>query len=86
MKRIVVHIDKLVLKGIEAGEQQRISLDLQAELGRLLAEPAAYGQLASLGHVPRLRIGGDRASAIQGEKPSSVGISAARAIAKGLSR
>lgn len=84
MKRIVVHIDKLVLKGFEPGEQQRISRDLQAELGRLLAAPAAYGQLASLGHIPRLRVGNDAAA--HGEMPASTGISAARAIARGLSR
>jgi hypothetical protein len=84
MKRIVVHVGQLVLKGFEQGDHRRIAADLQGELGRLLANPAAARRLAALSHVPSIRVGRDNAA--PGGKTERPGISAAMAIARGLSR
>jgi hypothetical protein len=84
MTRIVVHVGQLVLRGFEQGDRHRIAADLQGELGRLLADPEAARRLASLSHVPGIRVGRDNAAA--GGKAERPGISAAMAVARGLSR
>lgn len=61
MKRIVVHIDRLVLRGIDADDAAAVSAGVQAgvqaELRRLLAEPGTAAQLATGGHRARIRAG-----------------------------
>ena len=84
MKRVVLHIDRLVLKGFAQGDHGRIAADLQGELGRLLADPTTAGRLASLSHMSSIRSG--EQSSAQAAKPERSGISAARAIARGLLR
>ena len=84
MKRIVLHIDRLVLKGFGKDDPQRIAADLKMELVRLLTESAAAGRLASLTHGSSIRVGQEYVG--RGGKPERSGISAARAIAGGLSR
>lgn len=84
MKRIVLHVDRLVLNGFDGRDRQRIAAELQGELARLLAEPGAAQRLAALGAVERLRAG--PAPAAHGAEPASAGVAAARAIAGGLSR
>jgi hypothetical protein len=84
MRRVVLHIDRLVLKGFEPGDRDRIAADLQGELGRLLADPATAGRLATLGHMPTMRSGPQ--SSAEGAKPQRSGISAAGAITRGLLR
>ena len=84
MKRVVLHIDRLVLKGFGQDDHHRIAADLQEEFGRLLSDPATAEQLASLSHVPSIRVGTENLGQV--EKPVSGGISAAKAIARGLSR
>lgn len=53
MRRVVVHIDRLVLRGVTHGHE--VAAALQAELTRLLGEPAVVDRLASVGTVDRLR-------------------------------
>ncbi|MGH8630772.1 MAG: hypothetical protein ACREU7_08405 [Burkholderiales bacterium] len=84
MKRVIVHIDRLVLKGFGQEDHRRIAADLQGELGRLLANPVAVARLTSQSHVTNIRVG--KAENARGGKPVGSGISAARAIARGLSR
>lgn len=36
MTRIVLHIDRLVLRGVDAGDARTVACALQAELGQLL--------------------------------------------------
>ena len=84
MTRVIVHVERLVLKGFDQGHSERISADLQRELGRLLADPAASGRLASLPHTPGIRLGTQ--SATRGAKLESPGVATARAIAKGLAK
>ncbi len=84
VKRVTVHIDRLVLTGFRNADSQAIGEGMREELARLLADPAAGERLASLGHVSRMRVG--KVTLAQDAKPQRLGISAGRAIAKGISR
>jgi hypothetical protein len=84
VKRVVVHIDRLVLKGFRNVDSHAIGEGMRGELARLLADPTTGERLASLGHVPRIQAG--KVNLTQDAKPRRSGISAARAIAKGISR
>jgi hypothetical protein len=84
MKRVVLHIDRLILKGLGNTNPHAIGEGMRGELARLLADPAAGERLASLGHVSRL--GAGRISFAQDVKPQWLGISIGHAIAKGMSR
>jgi hypothetical protein len=84
MKRVVVHIDRLVLEGFGDQYAYAVGDAMCGELARLLADPPAGERLASLGHVSRLDAG--RINRAQGVEPQRLGISAGRAIATGLSR
>jgi hypothetical protein len=82
MRRVAVHIDRLVLKGFRYEERHLIAAALQEELARLWALPEAAEELAALGDVPHLRVnsvklGGD-------PKPFQVGTETARAIRRNL--
>lgn len=57
MSRIRVTIDRLVLKGFEAGERKALVEGLQAELSRVLANPAARAEWARPHRTPVLRLG-----------------------------
>jgi hypothetical protein len=85
MKRVVVHVDRLVLKGFEQGDHHRIAADLQGELGRLLADPAAFERLVSRSHASSVEVGRANAAALGG-KPARSGTSVAKAIVRGLSK
>ena len=58
MTRVVVHIERLVLKDFRPQDGDAVAEGLQRELSRLLAEPGAAPQLAALGSLPRLQVGG----------------------------
>ncbi|MDO9598366.1 MAG: hypothetical protein Q7J47_11665 [Azoarcus sp.] len=61
MKRIVVHIDRLVLRGIDAGDAAAVSAGVQAgveaELQRLQGEAGAAAHLAAGCHLARISAG-----------------------------
>lgn len=82
MKRVVVHIDRLVLRGVVGGQDENFAHGLREELARQLADPQAVQQLAAGGNVARLRLGkvpiGDGADARQ------AGASIGRGIGKGV--
>ena len=82
MKRVIVHIDSLVLKGFRHEDRHAIADGLNAELGRLLAEPDAARQLGAQDGVSRLRIGAVHIA--HGAQPAAVGVQAARGIARGI--
>lgn len=84
MKRVVVHIDRLVLRGFAASDGDGIALGLRQELGRLLADPAMANRLAAGGNVARLRLG---AVPIQrGAAPCEIGTGVGRGIGDGMMR
>lgn len=80
MKRVIVHIDRLVLKGFRPEDRHAIAAGLQRELAMLFADPQAFRQLTSRGDLSRLRVGGVRID--QGLKPQGVGVEMARGIGR----
>lgn len=82
MKRVIVHIDSLVLKGFRHEDRHAIAEGLNAELGRLLAAPEASRHLGAQDGVSRLKIGAVHIG--QGAKPAAVGGLAAQGIARGI--
>ena len=84
MKRVVVHIDRLVLNGFPSAARHGIAAGLQAELSRLLAAPTTAERLPGIGHVATVRA--DKIQLSPGAKPQATGVSAARSISKGFTR
>ena len=84
MKRVIAHIDHLVLKGFTQVQRQEFAADLQAELGRLLADPALAERLITIGHTSDAEI--SLQSRTHYAKLEQSGTSAAKSIARGLSR
>jgi len=84
MKRVVVHIDRMVLKGLRNADAHAIGEGMRGELARLFADPAAGERLTSLGHVSSLHAGKVRLGHVT--EPQQLGISAGRAAAKGILR
>lgn len=84
VKRVVVHIDRLVLNGFQRGDRSAIAAGLQSELGRLLSQPGAAERLGGIGNVERVRTG--KIQVAPSAKPEATGASAARAITRGALR
>lgn len=84
MKRVIVHIDRVVLKGFHAEERQQIAEGLQTELGRLLKAPGVAEQLVSLRNQPRVLTGS--IGLPQEGKPTQFGGSVASEIVRSFSR
>jgi len=84
MTRVVLHIDRLVLRGLGDADAAGIGAGLQGELGRLLADRGGGSRLASFGHVASLNAGKVRLAS--DTKSRQLGISTGRAIAKGIAR
>ena len=57
MSRIVLHIDRLVLRGIEPGDAKALSAALQAELQRQLAISGMADTLSDIGQPARIKVG-----------------------------
>jgi len=82
VKRIVVHIDSLVLRGFRHEDRHAIAAGLQAELTRLFAEPSTASRLATAGYSERLKIG--NVHVVQGAKPEGIESQVARGIGRGI--
>ena len=80
MKRVVIHIDRLVLNGFRFEDRHTIAAGLQQELSHLLADPQAVQGLTGLGDISRLQVG--RVHIAQGSKPQRVGAQVAQSIGK----
>jgi hypothetical protein len=80
MTRVIVHIDRLVLKGFEPGDRHAVAQGLQAELERVLSGRDAASRLRGLGDVSRLQVGGVPVE--QGANPQCVGESVAQGIGR----
>jgi hypothetical protein len=81
MKRVVVHIDELVLRGFHHEDRLAVAEGLRAELARHFAEPGAARDFAARGNLPRLEAGAIRIA--PGARPSTVGTEAAQRIVRG---
>ena len=82
VRRVIVQIDNLVLKGFRFEDRHAISAGLQEELSRLLAAPGIVQRLAQGGEIPPMRVG--NVSIAANAKPQRIGIAAAQGISKGL--
>ncbi|MGK2915379.1 MAG: hypothetical protein ACSLE5_13200 [Porticoccaceae bacterium] len=80
MKRVVIHIDSLVLKGFRHEDRHAIAEGLQQELSRLLANPRAVESLTGLGDQLRLKVSGVHIA--RGTKPQRVGAQVAQGIGR----
>ena len=84
--KIDLHIERLVLDGIDVGPAQRPHLQaaVEAELGRLLAEGGIGDGLAGGGAVPAVRAEGFALSA--DGSPVSLGQQIARSVYGGIGK
>ncbi|HTT63296.1 MAG TPA: hypothetical protein VMG35_15685 [Bryobacteraceae bacterium] len=57
MSRILLHIDKIVLKGFDPGDRAALLAGLRSELARVLADPQARAEWAQSQRTPVLRLG-----------------------------
>ena len=80
MRRVVVHIDRLVLNGFRREDRHAIATGLQQELGRVFGDREAVSLLKASGDVQRLKVGG--VSVEHGAMPQLVGESVAQGIGK----
>jgi hypothetical protein len=84
MKRVIVHIDRLVLKRFRAEDRQAIALGLQQELQRIFADRQTVSTLKAAGDVSRLKVAGVEIE--HGAKPRRIGQKVARGIGKELGK
>ncbi|MGB7950895.1 MAG: hypothetical protein WCH75_24720 [Candidatus Binatia bacterium] len=82
MRRIIVNIDSLVLKGFRYEDRHTIAAAVQEELTRTLSAPESARQIAALGSIPQMQIGNVPVKA--NAKPQQVGAASGRAIGQGL--
>jgi len=57
MTRVILHIDRLVLKGFREADRQRVVSGVQAQLGRVFGEPETVLRLAAAAGVSQMRLG-----------------------------
>ncbi len=79
MKRVIVKIDRLVLKGFRFEDRHAIAQGLQEQLTRLLAAPGMAEQIGATGSASRLRLGNIRVAGDLGVK--QIGSATGRAVA-----
>lgn len=84
MRRIVVKIDNLVLKGFRHEDRYAIAQGLQDQLTQLFAEPSMMQRLRNTGSIPRLQVGPVQMAA--DAKPQQIGRATADGIGRGLRR
>lgn len=82
MKRVIVHIDQLVLSGFRHEDRHAFVLGLQQELGRVFGDRDAVQQLIAVGDVSRLQVSGVHIE--HGLKPEGIGENVAQGIGKDM--
>jgi hypothetical protein len=78
MKRVVVHIDRLVLNGVRPEDQHAFAAGLQQELQRGFRDRDAVSQLTAVGDRSGFQVGGLRIE--HGSMPQRIGANVARGI------
>jgi hypothetical protein len=88
MKRVVLHIDRVVLSGCARGDKQALveglCQGLREELARHYAQPEGASKLQRHSTLERLQAG--RVTVATTAQPAAVGRQAGRGIARGLAR
>ncbi len=80
MKRVVVHVDRLVLKGLRPEDRHAVAAGLQQELGRVFTDREAVSLLSGMRVVARLQVPGVPVG--QGSSPQRVGENVASSIGR----
>ena len=82
-RRVTLHIDRLVLRGIDPLDQHALIDGLKSELARVLAQPATLEAIGDSRRTPVLRLG--RVPMQPGRVGArALGAGVAKAIAKGI--
>ena len=84
MKRVVVHIDRLVLNGIRPADQHAFAAGLQQELQRGFGDRDAVSLLTAGGDRSGFQVGGLRIE--HGSMPQRIGANVARGIHKEIKK
>lgn len=84
VKRVTVHIQRLVLRGFQYADRLAIAAGLQAELARRLELSDVAGQIASRGDAAHLHVG--PVPAAENSGPRQLGVAIARQISEALTR
>ncbi|MBK8274570.1 MAG: hypothetical protein IPP12_16070 [Nitrospira sp.] len=84
MRRVIVTIDRLTLKGVRHEDRYAVARGLQEQLTALFSEPGMAERLVGMGDVSRLRV--DSISAADKATPRQLGSDAADGIGKGVGR
>ena len=79
MRRVIVNIDRLVLKGVRFEDRHAIAQGLQEQLTRLLSEPGMAERIGETGSTSRLRLGDVRVTGDM--RGPGIGLATGRAIA-----
>jgi hypothetical protein len=82
MSRIVLHIDRLVLRGIDPHNAAALSRAMQSELQRLLAEPGSAATLVA--NSDRTRVTSTNLSLPASGNDRALGRAVAASVDKGL--
>ena len=77
MSPIHVHIDRVVLRGIDPSDRHALVAGLKTELARVLADPAIQGGMTQSRRTPVMRLG---------KMPMELGIGGARKLGGGIAR
>jgi hypothetical protein len=80
--RVVLHIDRLTLRGLRPADQARLVHSLRRELGRQFESPRVGISIAERGNVARATVHALRIPADAG--PGQLGRQVARGIARSL--
>jgi hypothetical protein len=78
MKRVVVHIDRLVLRGVRQEDRHAVAAGLQQELQRVFGDREAVSKLRGMGDVSRLQVNGPNIR--DSSEPQRLGQSVAQGI------
>jgi len=84
MKRVIVHIDRLVLDGYLHHDAEGIASGLREHLAHTFGVAEAVRDWRAVGHVARMRAPNARIE--HNTPPRSIGANVARAISKGMKR
>ena len=82
MKRALVHIDRLVLKGFGHAKRHDLAEGLRTELARILSEPADCARFGVPRRLDVVNVG--RVVVRRGATPSTIGAKAAQGIGKAM--
>lgn len=84
MKKVYLHIDRLVLKGFCNEDRTAIAAGIQEELARQLASTEAPDRLAASSGVARLRV--DPAPIRFDASAQAIGVALAGSVVRGMTR